>query len=172
MNAKTIQANSLKGNPKSKNNNLRKNTILLFVVLAIVVSSCESKKSATEVSNAPASLEGTWALNYITGTRLSVDELYTMKKPMLTFNIKESKVNGNTGCNIFNGMISNITPGKITFDENMAMTRMYCDGDGEKVFIENFQKINGFSITDNGKTLHLMMGDIDLIRLQKKVIDN
>ena len=160
--------NFLVGNFNSQRNKCTNTILLLFAVFAFAAVGCESKKSAVDTRNTPASLNGTWELNYITGTRLAVNDLYTLKKPMLTFNINESKVNGNTGCNIFNGMISDITPGKIVFDKNMAMTRMYCDGDGEKVFTENFQKVDGFSITDNGKTLHLMMGDIDLMRLQKK----
>lgn len=168
MNTNTIACDFFKESCSSKKNKLSKTLILLFAVFATAVIGCESKKSTTQVINTPASLNGTWELNYITGTRVAVNELYTMKKPMLTFNISANKINGNTGCNIFNGMISKITPGKITFDENLAMTRMYCDGDGERVFTDNFQKIDGFSVTGNGKILHLMMGDIDLMRLEKK----
>ncbi len=145
-----------------------KKFMLIFAAITSTFFACDSKKATADVGNNPDLLNGAWELNYITGTRLTVNDLYADKKPMINFNIKESRVNGNTGCNSFTGMVSSVSVGKIAFDEAMAMTKMYCEGQGETVFMDNFKKVNAFSITDNGKTLHLMMGEIDRMRFEKK----
>lgn len=144
-----------------------KKLILILAAIATVIA-CDSKKAVVDSADSPTSLNGSWELNYITGTRLAVSELYANKKPMVNFNIAESKVNGNTGCNSFTGMITSARAGKIIFDESMAMTKMYCEGQGETVFMDNMKKVKGYSITDEGKTLHLKTGDTDLMRFEKK----
>jgi heat shock protein HslJ len=141
---------------------------LLFFAVTISMVSCDSKKAAADPGNNPVSLNGSWELNYITGTRVTASELYANKKPMINFNVSESKVNGNTGCNSFTGMITSISAGEIVFDENMAMTKMFCEGQGETVFLDNIRKVKAFSLSDNGSTLHLTNGDIDVMRLTKK----
>lgn len=144
------------------------NRIILLVLAIASLGACDSKKAAADSGNDPASLNGSWELNYITGTRVTAEQLYINKKPMISFNVSESKVNGNTGCNSFTGMIGSVSPGKITFDENMAMTKMFCEGQGETVFLDNIKKVKAFSFSDGGNTLHLTNGDIDVMRLVKK----
>lgn len=144
-----------------------KNLILLAIAI-VSFGACDSKKATVGSANDPASLNGSWELTYITGTRLGVNDLYADRKPMINFNISESKVNGNTGCNSFTGTIAGVSAGKITFDENMAMTKMFCEGQGEPVFTDNIKQVKAYSFSDNGNTLHLTNGDYDLMRLTKK----
>lgn len=142
--------------------------VILSVFGLIILIACDSKKATTESNNSPKSLNGSWELNYITFTRLPVNELYANKKPVINFNIAEQKVNGNNGCNSFTGMVLSVTPGQIMFDENFAATKMFCEGQGEAVFTEAFKKTKGFFFSDGGNTLHLTDGDIDVMRLTKK----
>jgi heat shock protein HslJ len=51
----------------------------------------------------------------------------------------------------------------------MAMTKMMCmDGQGEQVFMSTLQKITSYDVTDNGKTLNFISGDIAMMRFTKK----
>ncbi|MFT3793250.1 META domain-containing protein [Flavobacterium sp.] len=144
--------------------------ILLLIAAAGTLVSCDAKKSATDAVEAdPASLNGSWELTYMTRTRQEVNYLYPDKKPFLSFNTKESKVSGSTGCNSFTGSISSMSDGEIRFDaENLAMTKMFCEGEGEGVFLQNMKMVDKFNFSDDGKTLHLISGDIDAMRFTKR----
>jgi len=51
----------------------------------------------------------------------------------------------------------------------MAMTKMMCMyGQGEQVFMSTLQKITSYDVTDNGKTLNFISGDIAMMRFTKK----
>lgn len=113
-------------------------------------------------------LEGNWELNYFTGLRIAFDGLYPEKKPTINFNSKENLVSGNNSCNSYTGKFS-LTGNKINFPEPMTSTRMMClDGQGEKVFMSTLSKIRSYSITDDGKTLNLISGDIVTMRFTKR----
>ena len=113
-----------------------------------------------------STLAGTWELNYITGPRIAFDGLYPEKKPVITFDVQEKKVNGNTSCNNFNGAL-NAEGNKISFTDPMAMTRMMCPGNGETTFLQTLYKVTGWYVS-NDTTLNLMMGDIETMRFIKK----
>lgn len=147
---------------------MRKAILILVGVVSIFVS-CDAKKSTSDASDDPKSLNGTWEVTFLGRTRLPVNELFPDKKPFILFNTKESKVSGSTGCNSFTGNIGSMSAGKIRFDENMAMTKMFCQGDGENLFVTNLKLVENFTFTDNGKTLLLKeKDDIDAFRLTKK----
>ena len=144
---------------------MRKNIFILFVV-AIFVSSCNITKSKNEADT--SALQGSWELNYISGPRIAFDGLYPNKKPVINFDIAESKVSGNNSCNSFSGKL--VAEGnKIDFTQPMMTTKMMCgDGQGEQIFMSTLEKINTFSISDDGKTLNFISGDIALMRFTKK----
>ena len=50
----------------------------------------------------------------------------------------------------------------------MTMTKMFCPGDGESSFMDGLKKVNSYSVSDEGKTLNLIMGDIAIMRFHKK----
>lgn len=113
-------------------------------------------------------IDGTWEANFIMNTPKPFDELFSKDKPTISFNSSEGKMNGVSGCNNFNGKFS-LDGNKVKIDDAMAMTRKMCpDMAGETAFIETLKKVNTYSVTDQGKTLNLIMGDIAVMRLSRK----
>ncbi|WP_316633459.1 META domain-containing protein [uncultured Flavobacterium sp.] len=139
--------------------------VLTLVFLGVVLISCNTAK--TQKEDSVSKLEGTWELNYITGPKIAFDGLYPNKKPTINFDLKKNQVSGNSSCNNFNGKLS-VAGNKIDFAQPMAMTKMMCDGQGEQVFMGTLQKITSYDVTDNGKTLNFISGDIAMMRFTKK----
>lgn len=136
---------------------------LILVVFAVAIISCKCKKT-----DGVSKLDGTWELNYISGPRIAFDGLYPNKKPSIVFDSKESRVSGNSSCNSYTGNLK-VDGNKIDFTEPMVMTKMMCnDGQGEQTYMNTLQKITSYSITDDGKTLNLISGDIAMMRFTKK----
>ena len=142
-----------------------KKLFFTIVFFCLILSACDSAKST---SNTTTSIEGTWELNYITGPKIAFEGLYPNKKPTIIFDIKENKVYGNNSCNQFFGTLK-VDGNKINFkDAKMGMTMMACPGEGEKVYMNTLEKIDSYSISDDGKTLNFIMGDIAMMRFEKK----
>jgi heat shock protein HslJ len=141
-----------------------KKIILALAVLSLAFVSCNSVKS---VSSKTSSIEGSWELNYITGPRIAFAGLYPDKKPSITFNLEETTVSGRNSCNSYSGKL-NIDGSKISFKEPMMVTKMFCPGEGENVYMNTLQKIDSYSVSEDGKTLNFIMGDIVMMRFEKK----
>lgn len=144
-----------------------KNLLVLTVLLCSLFFACKStKNAATPPTTADsAKLTGTWELNFITASRVAFNDLYPDKKPAITFNVTEGKINGNTGCNTFLGSL-NVNSNKIDFTDPLALTRMACQGQGETVFLESLKKVDTYSI--DGKKLSFMSGGTETMRFEKK----
>ena len=142
-----------------------KKIILALSLLCLTFLACNSTQSTMKTT---ASLEGTWELNYITGPRIAFDGLYPDKKPTITFDLKQNKVAGNNSCNQYFGTLK-VDGNKINFkDAKMGMTMMACPGEGENVYMKTLEKIDSYSISDDGKTLNFIMGDIAMMRFMKR----
>ncbi|MBF7090811.1 META domain-containing protein [Flavobacterium sp. ALJ2] len=142
--------------------------ISMFAVLGVILFSCNSIQNKTTTANSAEQLNGTWELNYISGPRIAFDGLYPNKKPTITFDTKENRVSGNNSCNSFTGKL-NVDGYKINLKEGIASTRMMCMGNqGEQVFMDTMLKITSYDVTDNGKTLNFISGDIAMMRFTKK----
>jgi len=143
-----------------------KKITLLFVLAFGFLASCDSKKAL--VASGSQSLEGNWELNYISGPRIAFDGLYPNEKPNITFNISGNLVMGKNSCNNYTGSFK-AEGSKISFDEKgMASTKMFCEGEGEAIYMNTLKKINGYSITDEGKTLNLLVGNVAMMRFERK----
>ncbi|MCX6218278.1 META domain-containing protein [Spirosoma sp.] len=116
-------------------------------------------------SSSNQSLDGTWDLTYISGPRIAFEGLYPEKKPSITFDVANQRLNGSTSCNSFNGKLVVDGP-KINFAQPLATTRMMCPGDGEQTFLNVLKTVNRYSVNDN--TLTLIMGDIAVMRFVRK----
>ncbi|TJZ60764.1 META domain-containing protein [Sphingobacterium olei] len=111
-----------------------------------------------------ASLDGTWELDYISGARIAFDGLYPKKKPTITFDTSTNKVSGNSSCNNYSGAVT-LDGNSIKFGP-LASTKMACPGNGESTFFQTLDKVNTYSV--DGNTLTFIMGDIAIMRFQKK----
>ena len=142
-----------------------KKLILVLAVSCWALMSCKSSQSSMKTT---ASLEGTWQLNYITGPRIAFDGLYPDRKPTITFNLKENKVSGNNSCNQYFGALKE-DGNKINFkDAKMGMTMMACPGNGENTYMKTLEKIDSYSLSEDGKSLSFLMGEIAMMRFEKK----
>ncbi len=140
--------------------------IFILVFLSSILFSCNIFKC--KKNDSVSKLDGIWELNYITGPKIAFDGLYPNKKPTINFDTKENKVFGNNSCNSFTGKLV-VTGNKIDFTQPMAVTKMMClDGQGEQVFMKTLQKVTSYDITDDGKTLNFISGDIAMMRFTKK----
>lgn len=147
-----------------------KKGILMILIAAFLISACKiSKVNNTGGSQAAAvnieKLNGDWQLEYISGPRITFKGLYPERVPEITFRMADSSFGGNTGCNSFNGKLI-ADERKISFPEHMALTRMYCPGDGETVFLEVLKKVNTYGIKDS--VLTLLMDDLPMMRFVRK----
>jgi heat shock protein HslJ len=133
---------------------------LLVVFFYLTVTSCTTTKPVTKI----ASIDGTWMLNYITGPRIAFDGLYPNKKPTIVFDLKENKIYGNNSCNQYFGTLI-LDGAKINFkDSKIGMTMMACVGNGDSVYMDTLAKIESYTITDDGKTLNFLLGDVVMMR--------
>jgi len=114
-----------------------------------------------------ASLSGTWNANYVEGATIPFEKLYPRQIPFITFLEEGQKAVGHSGCNAFNTGIT-LNENQLRFADNIASTRMFCEGDGETLFFNALKKADKYSISSDGKTLNLIAGDIAIMRLVKK----
>ena len=143
-----------------------KKLILLLSITLGLLASCDSKKAV--VPSGSQSLEGNWELNYISGPRIAFEGLYPNEKPNITFNINENLAMGKNSCNNYTGTFK-VEGNKISFNEGgMASTKMFCEGAGESTYMNTLAKINGYSISEDGKVLTLLTGDIAMMRFERK----
>lgn len=141
-----------------------KKVFLSAAILCLAFVSCNSTKSTL---SSVSSLEGSWELNHITGSRIAFDGLYPDQKPTITFDIKENRVSGKNSCNSYFGPLA-LDGNKINFKGPMGATKMFCPGEGENVYMKALEKIDSYSVSEDGKTLNLIMGDIAMMRFNKK----
>ncbi|OOV18928.1 META domain-containing protein [Flavobacterium sp. LM4] len=142
-----------------------KNVFILFFVGFLLISCNVFKCKKKDVVY---KLEGNWELIYITGPRIAFEGLYPDKKPTINFNTKENLVSGNNSCNSYTGQL-NASENKINFQEPMVITKMMCiDGQGEQVFMSTLSKVTSYTITDDGRTLNFISGNIETIRFTKR----
>lgn len=149
-------------------------TLLSVIAVSSLTACHSSSKTAAQQNNsqqhsnnqAANALQGRWELNYVSGTSVSVEELYRDRQPFINFDLAEQRVNGNSGCNSFSGPLKT-NGNRIDFTGPMMMTKMFCDGGGEQIFMDALHKVTGYSITD-GNTLNLISGDIAVMRFIRK----
>ena len=140
-----------------------KKIILSLTIFCSVLVSCNSVKT---VNTEKASLQGAWQLIYISGPRIDFSGLYPNDKPTITFDLKENRVFGKNSCNSYSGTL-NVDGNKISFKGPMAVTKMFCPGEGENVYMNTLEKIDSYSISEDGKTLNFIVGDVAMMRFKK-----
>ena len=141
---------------------MKKYTIAVVSVLMLFITSCTATK---ETKNTASIYDATWELEYISGPRIAFEGLYPDKKPQLTFDQKETKVYGNSGCNGYSAPYT-LKGNSLTFGEAGPATMMFCEGGGEQQFLQQMKKITSYAIDKDGK-LNLIQGDVPMMRFKK-----
>lgn len=159
-----------------------KKLIVCAAFLGVILASCSSSKTQNSISDRKVDdaaipvtagtsteegdLEGTWELvSIITENTTPFKDLYPNKKPTIAFEARPKQISGTTSCNSYTG--SYVLDGKtISFGTGMALTKMACEGNGERLFIERLTKTNKFFIK-NQSTLMLLDGDVALLEFKK-----
>ena len=136
--------------------------LLTLLIIGLVMTSCSSKKNMAD------NLYGTsWELEFLSGPDMALDELFTVRKPKISFDKESRKVQGNSGCN---GYLTDFTldGDKIYFGEPGPTTLMYC-GEGEGFFLDIMEDIDTFNFDADGK-LNLSAGGAPVMRFKKSTL--
>jgi len=112
---------------------------------------------------ADETLVGTWELDYIAGSQESINNLFPQKKPTMIFQQDLKTVQGKGGCNGYSSNVE-VKGKKINFSDAMT-TEMACEGNGESLFFESLEKVNGYDVQENHLTF--LVGDIAIMRFKK-----
>lgn len=92
-----------------------------------------------------ASLDGEWTIVEVEGNKINKGD--SEETPFLGFNAKESRLYGNTGCNLLTGTLkADAKKGEIDFSQT-GSTRMMCaDMKTERMVLEALGKSTRFSV--------------------------
>jgi len=140
------------------------------VILLAGLSSCNTLKVGSGDSSGLSKLDGTWEMDYISGPRIAFNGLYPGKKPVITFQVKDMRVTGNSSCNSFSGKLE-ADDTKINFNSPLISTKMACPGEGEAVFFDMLKKVNLYSVNAD-TVLTFRTGDIAIMRFKKTSVTN
>lgn len=160
-----------------------KKLIVFYLLVAFIFASCSASKPSnnTAVSSRQiddsakpvtsntyaeeSELLGTWELVSIISETTVFDDLYPSQKPTIAFDSRSKQISGTTSCNTYTAAYS-IDGKAISFGSGMAMSKMACQGEGEKLFVERLTKTNKFFIKDQNK-LMLLTDDVALLEFKK-----
>jgi len=98
-------------------------------------------------------LPGNWELVSCAGARLPLSELYANRVPTLRISQGEERISGSTGCNAFTGT-ARWNRSDFTMHEPLAITKRFCPGEGENVFLEALRSVDGWRLDDEFLVLH------------------
>jgi heat shock protein HslJ len=145
--------------------------IPVIASIALLTTSCSHSQKATKTAATAAiksqtTLTGTWELEFIPANGGTMDQLYPNRKPTITFNEADNSFSTYTGCNTAHGKLVK-DGGKINFPDDMTMTRMLCQGDGEKIYLGYLKRINTYSISADGTRLTFIQGDMALMNFHR-----
>jgi len=147
--------------------------IIFFFYISCTTSASKINSTANKSENMKVNpIDGTWEADYIMNSPKPLDEMYPKTKPTISFLSQQNQLSGFAGCNNFKGKCT-IEGNKLQMKEALALTRKICpDMVGEQTFLETLKKVTTYSVTNEGKTLNLIMGDIAVMRLNKKQTQN
>lgn len=150
-------------------------TATFSLALFLLAAACnQAPQKTTEEAGPQASstplidsskLNGAWQLRSIDGKKDSFSILFPGKNPFVNFTLAQKRVAGNTGCNSFGGEFT-LEGSKLLFDKPMAMTKMFCPGNGENVFVASLQRVRSYKIIQD-TTLQFISGDTVIMSFDK-----
>ncbi|WP_155907464.1 META domain-containing protein [Lunatimonas lonarensis] len=112
-----------------------------------------------------ADLDGLWEVHAIYDKFQPFEELFPGKKPRLFFDMTNQQILGYTGCNNFS-IFTHLQGNEIDVMGFLGMTKAWCDGDGEDIFLTLLKSAHTFAINDEGH-LTFSCGSMEIMRLEK-----
>lgn len=149
--------------------NMIQKILLPLGVIFLLITGCKTAKPENVQNMQAHELEGLWEVNYIMNMPKAVDELYPKMKPSIEFHMADSRVSGNAGCNQYTGAVQ-VEGNQIRWPEaGFALTRKMCpDMSGEELYLNTLKKVNQYSVSEDGNTLNMIMGDMAIMRFTRK----
>lgn len=138
-----------------------KKIIFLMLITVSSLTACKMRKQ----NQSAQKLTGQWELTYITGPRIAFNGLYPNAKPTINFKENPEEISGNTSCNGFSCKLT-INGNKMNIAEPGPMTMRYCEGGGERTFLDMLKKVTGYDVQDN--KLVMLQGDIVIMNFIRK----
>jgi heat shock protein HslJ len=142
-------------------------------ILALGMMRCgnlESIKNNSMETPEPTSeilLDGEWVLNYMMDAPGNFETIYP-KAPELKIENSDGKVSGFSGCNRFTGTVD-VNGRNLKWGENFGNTRKMCPNmEAERFFLSSLKKATSYSVSNNGNTLDLIVGDVTLLRFERQ----
>lgn len=93
----------------------------------------------------------------------------TIKKPnekeAFTLTFEDGRVHGATDCNRFNGAYT-VDDHNIQFDDEMATTKMYCEGSQEAEFVKMLLEVRSYFFTSKGELIFEIKFDSGSMRFR------
>ncbi|MFC4871600.1 META domain-containing protein [Negadavirga shengliensis] len=123
------------------------------------------RPEAPERISTTAELEGLWEVSYIYDKFQPFDELFPNRKPTLYFDIVNQQAFGYTGCNTFS-IFTYLEGNGIDVLGFLGMTKKWCDGHGEDIFLTVLKSAHTFAIDDEG-ILSFSCGNMEIMKLKK-----
>lgn len=138
-----------------------KKNIFIIAMATVMASACSSSKQVAS----SADLNGEWTIEKVNGTAINKnagDEI-----PFLGFEVDKKNVYGCTGCNNLTGTME-IKDNKLDLSK-MGCTQMLCaDMTNEQIVLGALEKVNSFSINENGNLILTNKQGKAVIELAKK----
>ncbi|RYZ81723.1 MAG: META domain-containing protein [Proteobacteria bacterium] len=130
----------------------------VLVLSVVLVFSCRSSREVPSV-------QGNWTLTSLNAPGADFKALYPSNAPTLKIELGDNRATGKNGCNNYSGTLK-IVGNQIVFDKNMVTTRMFCPGDGERLYMGALQKANAYTVTKDA--LNLLSSDTVLLTFARK----
>lgn len=121
--------------------------VMMIPVLAGMLFACSDVKTDAK------KLDGKWNVIEVKGEKLLEEGL-----PQMNFNIPENKLNGNTGCNLFNTTINLDSDDVSSITINPAATTMMAcpDMDVEGKVLQSMEQVKGVKAGQNDNEMCLV----------------
>lgn len=105
----------------------------------------ETYRGCGNFINEEYELNDFWSLQSLNGTPVDSLEI-TRDTPALYFDVAGQRISGNAGCNRLNGSMT-LQDSSLSFSK-VAVTKMACPGDLENRFLDAFNRVDSYDITN------------------------
>lgn len=151
--------------------NMMKKFIALFATatLVITISSCSHSGHLKNANTNPKIMTNVkWYLSEVNGKEPQFDN---EKFAFLTFD-SSGKIQGNTGCNLLNGIVSFTAPNQLHFS-NLSTTRMACRNNTEADFLAALNAANNWKLVNQQLVLsnnQVVLAKLNAVSLQTDLL--